>query len=98
MVYGVEEFCHWTCLIQNQSTKYEEKIILRQTKKQLKNKLDSIKKEYTWFMELKNFATELASFLVNCPFGLFPASISPLQISMKCLKLASHQSALSRNV
>ena len=35
------------------------------------------------------------TFLVNIPEGLFLASISPLQISMKCLTLASHQSALS---
>ena len=37
-------------------------------------------------------------FLVNIPEGLFPSSISLLQllqISMKCLTLASHQSALS---
>jgi hypothetical protein len=40
----------------NLSTKYEEKTGLKQTKKQLKNKLDNMKKEYTWFMELKNFA------------------------------------------
>jgi hypothetical protein len=98
MVYGVEEFCLWTCLIQYLSTKYEEKTSLKQTKKQLKNKLDNMKKEYTWFMELKNFGTGLASFLVNSPFGLFPTSISPLQISMKCLKLVSHQSALSHMI
>jgi hypothetical protein len=47
MVYGVEEFCLWTCLIQYLSTKYEEKTSLKQTKKQLKNKLDNMKKEYT---------------------------------------------------
>lgn len=29
------------------------------TKKQLKNKLDNMKKEYTWFMEFKNYATGL---------------------------------------
>jgi hypothetical protein len=43
----------------NRSTKYEEKTGLKQTKKQLKNKLDNMKKEYIWFMELKNFATRL---------------------------------------
>jgi hypothetical protein len=43
----------------NLSTKYEEKSGLKQTKKQLKNKLDNMKKEYTCFMELKNFATGL---------------------------------------
>jgi hypothetical protein len=34
-------------------TKYEEKTCLKLTKKQLKNKLDNMKKEYTWFMEFK---------------------------------------------
>ena len=34
-------------------------------------------------------------FLVNIPEDLFPSSISLLQISMKCLTLASHESALS---
>jgi hypothetical protein len=29
------------------------------TKKQLKNKWDNMKKEYTWFMKLKNTATGL---------------------------------------
>ena len=43
----------------NLVTKYEEKTRLKQTKKQLKNKLDNMKKEYTWFMELKNSATGL---------------------------------------
>jgi len=43
----------------NLVTKYEEKTGLKQTKKQLKNKLDNMKKEYTWFMELKNSATGL---------------------------------------
>ena len=43
----------------NLVTKYEEKTGLKQTKKQLKNKLDNMKKEYTWFMELKNSATDL---------------------------------------
>jgi len=33
--------------------------------------------------------------LLKNPNGLFPAYISPLQISIKCLTLASHQSALS---
>lgn len=40
-------------------TKYEEKIGLKLTKKQLKNKLDNMKKEYTWFMEFKNTTTGL---------------------------------------
>lgn len=43
----------------NLSVKYHEKTGLNQTKKQLKNKLDNLKKEYTWFMELKNCATGL---------------------------------------
>ncbi|CAN6303590.1 unnamed protein product [Urochloa humidicola] len=43
----------------NMMTKYEEKTRLKHTKEQLKNKLDNMKKEYTWFMELKNSATGL---------------------------------------
>ena len=43
----------------NLRAKYEEKTGLEQTKKQLKKKLDNMKKEYTWFMELKNSATGL---------------------------------------
>ena len=43
----------------NLRSKYEEKTGLKQTKKQLKNKLDNMKKEYTWFMELKNSAISL---------------------------------------
>ena len=43
----------------NLRSKYEEKTGLKQTKKQLKNKLDNMKNEYTWFMELKNSATGL---------------------------------------
>ena len=50
--------------------KYQEKTGLKQTKKQLKNKLDNMKKEYTWFMELKNSATGLgwneAKQIVDC--------------------------------
>jgi len=43
----------------NLRSKYEEKTGLKQTKKQLKNKLENMKKEYTSFMELKNSATSL---------------------------------------
>ncbi|TVU21317.1 hypothetical protein EJB05_30945, partial [Eragrostis curvula] len=43
----------------NLVVKYHERTGLKQTKKQLKNKLDSMRKEYTWFMELKNCATGL---------------------------------------
>lgn len=43
----------------NLISKYEKKTGLKQTKIQLKNKLDNMKKEYTWFMELKNAATGL---------------------------------------
>ena len=43
----------------NLRAKYEEKTGLEQTKKQLKNKLDNMKKKYNWFMELKNSATDL---------------------------------------
>jgi hypothetical protein len=32
----------------------KKKTCLKLTKKQLKNKLDNMKKEYTWFMEFKN--------------------------------------------
>nr|XP_034586758.1 L10-interacting MYB domain-containing protein-like [Setaria viridis] len=39
--------------------KHEEKTGQKLTKKQLKNKWDNMKKEYTWFMELKNSATGL---------------------------------------
>ncbi|CAO2209508.1 unnamed protein product, partial [Urochloa humidicola] len=45
----------WTNLI----AKIEEKTDQKLTKKQLKNKLDNMKKEYTWFMEFKNAATGL---------------------------------------
>ncbi|CAO2204445.1 unnamed protein product, partial [Urochloa humidicola] len=37
----------------------EEKTCLKLTKKQLKNKLNNMKKEYTWFMEFKNAAIGL---------------------------------------
>ena len=37
----------------------KKKTGLEQTKKQLKNKLDNMKKKYNWFMELKNSATDL---------------------------------------
>jgi hypothetical protein len=43
----------------NLRSKYEEKSGLKQTKIQLKNKLDNMKKEYNWFMDLKNSATGL---------------------------------------
>ncbi|TVU06715.1 hypothetical protein EJB05_49943, partial [Eragrostis curvula] len=43
----------------NLVVKYHEKTGLNQTKEQLKNKLDYMKKEYTWFMELKNSDTGL---------------------------------------
>ncbi|RLM69523.1 uncharacterized protein C2845_PM17G14000 [Panicum miliaceum] len=43
----------------NLRSKDEEKMGLKQTKKQLKNKLNNMKKEYTWFMEFKNSATGL---------------------------------------
>ncbi|KAL6642885.1 hypothetical protein ACP70R_021066 [Stipagrostis hirtigluma subsp. patula] len=43
----------------NIRAKYEEKTSLKQTKIQLKNKLDNLKKEFTWFMEFKNCATGL---------------------------------------
>lgn len=43
----------------NLRTKHEEKTGQKLTKKQLKNKLDNMKKEYTWFMEFKNYATGL---------------------------------------
>ncbi|TVU07141.1 hypothetical protein EJB05_47183, partial [Eragrostis curvula] len=43
----------------NVVAKYHEKTGLKQTKKQLRNKLDNLKKEYTLFMELKNSATGL---------------------------------------
>jgi hypothetical protein len=37
----------------------KKKTGLKLTKKQLKNKLDNMKKEYTWFMEFKNVTTGL---------------------------------------
>ena len=43
----------------NLVSKFEEKSGQKRTKKQLKNKLDNMKKEYTWFMEFKNYATGL---------------------------------------
>jgi len=43
----------------NLVAKFEEKLGQKRTKKQLKNKLDNMKKEYTWFMEFKNCATGL---------------------------------------
>jgi len=43
----------------NVISKHEEKTGQKLTKKQLKNKWDNMKKEYTWFMELKNIATGL---------------------------------------
>ena len=43
----------------NLRTKHEEKTGQKLNKKQLKNKLDNMKKEYTWFMEFKNYATGL---------------------------------------
>lgn len=43
----------------NLISKYEERTTLKQSKKQLKNKLDNMKKEYTWFMEFKNCASGL---------------------------------------
>jgi hypothetical protein len=39
--------------------KFEGKTGKRLTKKQLKNKWNNMRKEYTWFMELKNAATRL---------------------------------------
>ena len=45
----------WKNLIQ----KFEAKSGKKLTKTQLKNKWDNMKKEYTWFMELKNAATGL---------------------------------------
>ncbi|XP_004971742.1 L10-interacting MYB domain-containing protein-like [Setaria italica] len=45
----------WTNVI----SKHEEKTGQKLTKKQLKNKWDNMKKEYTWFTELKNSATGL---------------------------------------
>jgi hypothetical protein len=45
--------------LKNIISKHEEKTDQKLTKKQLKNKWDNMKKEYTWFMELKNSATEL---------------------------------------
>lgn len=46
---------------------------------------------FSSYLDLRFFQPVVVKF----PKGLFPASISPLQISMKCLVLASHQSALS---
>jgi hypothetical protein len=43
----------------NLRAQYEEKTTVKQIKKQLKNKLDNMKKEYTWYMEFKNCATRL---------------------------------------
>ena len=43
----------------NVISKHEEKTGQKLTKKQLKNKWDNMKKEYTWFMELKNSETGL---------------------------------------
>ena len=43
----------------NVVSKFTEKSGDRRTKKQLKNKLDVLKKEYSTFMELKNYATGL---------------------------------------
>jgi hypothetical protein len=40
-------------------SKFEEKSGQKRTRIQFKNKLDSMKKEYTVFMELKNYATGL---------------------------------------
>ena len=39
--------------------KFEELSGQKRKKKQLKNKLDNMKKEFTWFMEFKNYATGL---------------------------------------
>jgi hypothetical protein len=55
MKNGVFTRIGWKKLV----TKYEEKIGLKLTKKQSKNKLDNMKKEYTWFMEFKNATTSL---------------------------------------
>jgi hypothetical protein len=52
---GVFTRTGWKILV----TKYEEKTGLKLTNKQLKNKLDNMKKEYTWFMEFKNATTGL---------------------------------------
>ena len=43
----------------NLVAKFAEKSGQKRTKMQLKNKLDNMKKEYAWFMELKNQATGL---------------------------------------
>ena len=43
----------------NPISKFKEKSGQKRTKKQLKNKLDNIKKEYTSFMDFKNCATSL---------------------------------------
>ncbi|KAB8086153.1 hypothetical protein EE612_009293 [Oryza sativa] len=43
----------------NVVSKFAEKSGDKRTKKQLKNKLDVLKKEYTMFMEFKNCATGL---------------------------------------
>jgi hypothetical protein len=39
--------------------KFAEKSGDKRTKKQLKNKIDALKKDYTFFMEFKNLATGL---------------------------------------
>jgi hypothetical protein len=55
----------------NMVAKFEAKTGDKRTKIQLKNKLDNLKKEYVWFMELKNYATRLewdaAKGTVDCP-------------------------------
>ncbi|TVU14897.1 hypothetical protein EJB05_38394, partial [Eragrostis curvula] len=52
---ATDQWVSWKNLV----VKYHEKTGLNQTKKELKNKFDYMKKEYTWFMELKNCATAL---------------------------------------
>jgi hypothetical protein len=55
----------------NVVSKFGDKFGNKRTKKQLKNKLDILKKEYTMFMEFKNFATGLGwdaeNKTVDCP-------------------------------
>jgi hypothetical protein len=57
-------------VVKNLISKFEEKSSQKLTKKQLKNKWDNMKKEYTWFMEFKNCANELgwdeAKWTVEC--------------------------------
>ena len=71
--------------------KFEAKTGDKRTKIQLKNKLDNLKKEYVWFMELKNYATGLgwdaAKGTVDCPQDWWDEHLAVSTISVDILSI-----------